>query len=134
MHLPYDRFARIRNVLQNTPGADPFLLNFHCLVEKLGGEHKVRLAKKIIRETRAIKLALGLEHDAKKLERVLASAKANLPSQVYAVLAPQPRPLLFYLLANTKNVKVQNRIKNFSVQVPADTFPVATNGIAGPRG
>ena len=100
--MSYDRFARIRNVLQNAPGADAFLLNFHCLVEKLGGEHKARLAKKIIGESKAIKLALGLEHDAKKLERVLASAKANLPSQVYTLLSPQPQPLLLYLLANTK--------------------------------
>jgi tRNA nucleotidyltransferase/poly(A) polymerase len=118
VHLPYDRFARIRNVLQNAPGADPFLLNFHSLVEKLGGDHKARLAKKIIGESKAIKLALGLEHDAKKLERVLASPKANLPSQVYTILSPQPQPLLFYLLVNTKNVKVQNRIKNFLFKFP----------------
>jgi tRNA nucleotidyltransferase (CCA-adding enzyme) len=113
VHLAYDRFARIRNVLQNAPGADPFLLNFHCLVEKMGGEHKARFAKKIIRESKAIKLALGIEHDAKKLDHVLGSAKATLPSQVYNVLAPQPRPLLFYLLASTKSAKVQNRIKSF---------------------
>jgi tRNA nucleotidyltransferase (CCA-adding enzyme) len=118
VHLSYDRFARIHNVLQNAPGADPFLLNFHCLVEKLGGEHKARLAKKIIRESKAIKLALGLEHAAKKLERVLGSAKANLPSQVYTLLSLQPQPLLFYLLVNTKNAKIQNRIKSFLFKFP----------------
>ncbi|MGD1101387.1 MAG: hypothetical protein ABSA59_04915 [Terriglobia bacterium] len=118
VQLSYDRFARIRNVLQNAPGADPFLLNFHCLVEKLGGEHKARLAKKIIRESKAIKLALGLEHDAHKLERVLGSAKADLPSQVYTLLSPQPQPLLFHLLANTKSAKVQNRIKSFLFKFP----------------
>jgi tRNA nucleotidyltransferase (CCA-adding enzyme) len=118
VHLSYDRFARIRNVMQTAPGADPFLLNFDCLVEKLGGEHKARLAKKIIGESKAIKLALGLEHDAKKLERVLASAKANLPSQVYALLSPQPPALRFYLLANTKNAKVQNRVKSFLFKFP----------------
>jgi tRNA nucleotidyltransferase (CCA-adding enzyme) len=118
VHLAYDRFARIRNVLQNAPGADPFLLNFHCLVEKMGGEHKARFAKKIIRESKAIKLALGIEHDAKKLDHVLGSAKATLPSQVYNVLSPQPRPLLFYLLASTKSAKVQNRIKSFLFKFP----------------
>ena len=76
------------------------------------------MAKKIIRESKAIKLALGLEHDAKKLERVLGSAKAHLPSQVYNLLSPQPQPLLFYLLANTKNAKVQNRIKSFLFKFP----------------
>ncbi|MGA3325267.1 MAG: hypothetical protein ABSF45_12410 [Terriglobia bacterium] len=118
VHLSYDRFARVRNVLQNAPGADPFLLNFHSLVEKMGAAHKARLAKKIIRESKAIKLALGLEHAAKKLERVLGSAKAHLPSQVYNLLLPQPQPLLFYLLANTKNAKIQNRIKSFLFKFP----------------
>jgi tRNA nucleotidyltransferase (CCA-adding enzyme) len=118
VNLPYDRFARVRNVLQNAPGADPFLLNFHCLVEKLGGDHKARLAKKIIGESKAIKLALGLDQDSKKLERVLGSSKATLSSQVYSLLSPQPRPLLFYLLANTKNAKIQNRIKNFLFKFP----------------
>ena len=117
-HLAYDRFARIRNVLQNAPGADPFLLNFHCLVEKMGGEHKARLAKKLIREAKAIKLALGIEHDAKKLDHLLGSEKAVLPSQVYNILSPQPRPLLFYVLASTKSAKVQNRIKSFLFKFP----------------
>jgi tRNA nucleotidyltransferase/poly(A) polymerase len=118
VHLSYDRFARIRNVLQNAPAADPFLLNFHTLVEKLGVEHKTRLAKKIIGESKAIKLAMGLEHDASRLERVLGGTKANLPSQVYTLLSPQPQPVLLYLLANTKNVKVQNRIKSFLFKFP----------------
>jgi tRNA nucleotidyltransferase (CCA-adding enzyme) len=118
VHLAYDRFARIRSVLQNAPGADPFLLNFHCLVEKMGGEQKARLAKKIIGDSKTIKLALGIEHDAKKLEHVLSGAKATLPSQVYAILAPQPQPLLFYVLASTKSAKVQNRIKGFLFKFP----------------
>ncbi len=118
VHLSYDRFARIHNVLQNAPGADPFLLNFHCLVEKLGGEEKARLGKRIIGENKAMKLALGLEADAKKLERVLGGARANLPSQVYTILSPHPQPLLFYLLVNTKSAKVQNRIKSFLFKFP----------------
>lgn len=116
--LSYERFARLRNVLQNAPGADPFLLNFHYLVDRLGGEQQARLAKRIIGESKAIKLALGFAHEAKKLERVLGSAKANLPSQVYQILSPQPQPLLFYLLANSKNIKVQNRIKSFLFKFP----------------
>jgi len=118
VHLSYDRFARIRNVLQNAPGADPFLLNFHILVEKLGPEHKARLAKQIVRESKAIKLALGFEQDAKKLDRVLGTARATLPSQVYSLLSPHPQPLLLYLLANTKSAKVQNRIKSYLFKFP----------------
>jgi tRNA nucleotidyltransferase (CCA-adding enzyme) len=118
VNIPYDRFTRIRNMLQNAPGADPFLLNFHALVEKLGADHKARLAKKLIGASKAIKLALSLENDSKKLERVLDSAKANLTSQVYSLLSPQPQPLLFYLLVNTKDAKVQNRIKSFLFKFP----------------
>jgi tRNA nucleotidyltransferase/poly(A) polymerase len=118
VHLAYDRFARIRNVLQNAPGADPFLLNFHALVEKMGGEHRTRLAKKIIRDAKTIKLALGIDHDAKKLDHALANEKAAVPSQVYSILSPQPRPVVFYVLATTKSAKVQNRIKNFLFKFP----------------
>ncbi len=117
-HLAYDRFARIRNVLQNAPGADPFLLNFHCLVEKMGGEHKTRLAKKLIRDGKAIKLALSIEHDAKKLDHALGGEKAALPSHVNTLLSSQPRALLFYVLAGTKSAKVQNRIKSFLFKFP----------------
>jgi len=116
--VPYDQFARIRTVLQNVPGADPFLLNFHCLVEKLGGDHTSRLARKIIGDGKSIKLALSFDQDARKLERVLRSAKAKLPSQVYAVVSPLPRPLLLFLLANSARAKVQNRVKSFLFKFP----------------
>jgi len=118
IHLNYDRFARIRTVLQTVPGADSFLLNFDCLVEKLAADHKTRLAKLIIRDSKAIKLALGLEHEAKKLERTLGGARASQPSQVYSLLSPVPQPFLLYLLTNSKNIKVQNRIKNFLFKFP----------------
>ncbi len=116
--IPYDRFARIRKVLQNVPGADPFLLNFHRLVERLGSEHTSRLGRKIIGDSKSIKLAFSFDHDARKLERVLRSAKAKLPSQVYALLSPLPRPLLLFLLANSARAKVQNRVKSFLFKFP----------------
>jgi tRNA nucleotidyltransferase (CCA-adding enzyme) len=116
--IPYDRFARIRNVLQNVPGADPFLLNFHCLVEKLGSEHTLRLARKIIGDSKSFKLAFSFDRDARKLGRVLSSAKANLPSQVYALLSPLPRPLLLFLLASSARAKVQNRVKSYLFKFP----------------
>jgi tRNA nucleotidyltransferase/poly(A) polymerase len=116
--IPYERFARIRSVLQSVPGADAFLLNFHCLVEKLGGEHTTRLARKIIGDDKSIKLALSFDRDARKLERLLGSAKAHLPSQVYALLSTQPQPLLLFLLANSSRAKVQNRVKSFLFKAP----------------
>jgi tRNA nucleotidyltransferase (CCA-adding enzyme) len=116
--IPYDRFARIRSALQNVPGADPFLLNFHCFVEKLGSDHTSRLAKKIVGDSKAIKLALSFNQDARKLQRALCGTKAKLPSQVYALLSPLPRPLLLFLLANSARAKVQNRVKSFLFKFP----------------
>jgi tRNA nucleotidyltransferase/poly(A) polymerase len=116
--LPYDRFARTRNILQNVPGADPFLLNFNSLVEKLGGEHTARLAKKILGDAKTIRLALSFDKEARNLERLLSGPKAVLPSQVYALLSPQPVQLLWFLLTRTARPKVQNRIKSYLFKFP----------------
>lgn len=113
LRIPYERFARIRAVVRDVPGADPFLLNFHCLVETFGTAHKTRLARKIIAEPKAIKMALTLEREAKKLARVLGSARASAPSQVYALLSKQALPLLLFLRVVSPRVKIQNRIKHF---------------------
>jgi len=117
-HLPYDRFTRIRSILQHAPGADPFLLNFHCLVEKLHGEHTTRLAKRILGDAKSIKLTLSFDEEARKLERLLSGARASLHSQVYTLLAPQPEPLLWFLLTHTARPKVQNRIKSYLFKFP----------------
>jgi tRNA nucleotidyltransferase/poly(A) polymerase len=111
--IPYERFARIRAAVHDVPGADPFLLNFHALTEKLGRAQKIRLAKKVINESKAIRSVLGLEREAKKLAKALGSSKASLPSQVYALLSPQPLPLLLFLRVSSPSAKIQSRIKNY---------------------
>jgi tRNA nucleotidyltransferase (CCA-adding enzyme) len=116
--LPYERFARIRSILHNVPGADPFLLNFHSLVEKLGGEHTTRLAKRILGDAQSIKLTLSFDKEARNLERLLSGARASRPSHVYALLSPQPEPLLWFLLSHTARPKVQNRIKSYLFKFP----------------
>jgi len=114
----YDHFAKVRSAVQNLPGADPFLLYFHCLVEKLSSGHRTRLARQIIGESRTVKLALSLEKEAKKLSRVLGSAKVKLPSQVYALLSQQPRPLVLFLLVNATSSKVLKRVKDYLFKYP----------------
>jgi tRNA nucleotidyltransferase/poly(A) polymerase len=116
--LPYDHFAKIRNVTRTVPGTDAFFLNFHCLVARLGGEQKNRLAKKILTEHKAIKVAMGLEGAAKKLAHALAGSKASQPSQVYTLLSDQPQPLLLFLLVNYPQAKIQSRVKNFLFKFP----------------
>jgi tRNA nucleotidyltransferase/poly(A) polymerase len=117
--LPYDHFAKIRNVMRTVPGADAFFLNFHCLVARLGGEQKNRLAKKILAEHKDIKVAMGLEGAAKKLAKALAGSKASQPSQVYTLLSDQPQPLRLFLLVNYPQAKIQSRVKNFLFKFPA---------------
>jgi len=116
--LPYEQFARIRSIARATAGADAFLLNFHCLVARLNGSQKNRLARKIIGDRKSIKLALGLEGAARKLARVLASPKAALPSQAYTLLSGQPLPLLLFLLVNYRQPKIQTRVKNYLFKYP----------------
>lgn len=125
--IPYEQFKKIRNAMRFVPGADPFFLNFNALAAKLGGGQRVRLAKKIIGDRKSVKTALGMERAAKKLARLLGSARASLPSRAYAFLVDQPRTLLLYLMANSPRPKVHNRIKNFLEKVPflRATFPRA---------
>jgi len=61
---------------------------------------------------------LNLEREAKKVARLLASAKCALPSQAYKLLSTQPEPLLLFLLAYYPQAKVQTRVKNFLVKAP----------------
>ena len=116
--IPYESFNKVRAVAQTIPGADPFLINFHCLTERLGGSQRKRLAKKILGDARTIKLALGLEGTARKLARLLSSSKAALPSQAYALLNGQPLSILVFLLVKFPQGKTQNRVKNFLFKAP----------------
>ncbi len=116
--IPYDRMAKIQSAVRTVSWADPFLLIFHCLVEKFGARQKSRLARKIIGATKAIKMALGFERDARKLARLLANPRAALPSQVYTLLSRQPQPLLLFLLVYHRQAKIQNRLKNFLLRYP----------------
>ncbi len=116
--IAYDRFRKINALARKFPAEDMFLLNFDCLASKLSRPQKQQLAKKVLNDPRAVKLALGLERDAKKIARVLSSAKCGTPSHAYKVLSQQPRPLLLFLLAYYPQAKVQTRVKHFIEKVP----------------
>ncbi len=116
--IAYDRFEKIRSVVRSVPGADPFLLNFHSLVERLPSGQKTRLASKIIGDAKVIKLAFSLDREARKLSRALKGSKAALPSQVYHLLSGKPLPLLLFLLAHYPQAKIRNRVKSFLLKYP----------------
>ena len=116
--IPYERFAKVRSAVHAVSGADPLLLNFHCLVEKLGSAQQGRLASKIFTSAKAITSALDLERDARKLARLLASAKASRPSQVYALLSKYPQHLLLFLLVYYPQARIQARVKSYLFKFP----------------
>jgi hypothetical protein len=116
--IPYDHFARIRAAVRNVPGGDVFLLNFNCLVEKLGSADRGRLAQKILRYPPAIKSSLNLERDARKLAHALSSSKAAKNSYVLTLLSGVPQYLLLYLLVYYPQAKIQSRVKNFLFKFP----------------
>ncbi len=116
--VPYDRFRKVHGVARKLPGADPFLLHFNCLVGKMSGPVKKRLAQKILGDAKTTKFALSLESETKKVARVLGSAKCARPSQAYKLLSAQPRPLLLFLLAYHPQAKIQSRVKHFLVKAP----------------
>jgi tRNA nucleotidyltransferase/poly(A) polymerase len=113
LRIAYDHFSKSRSAVGLAPGLDPYLVNFLSLVENLGGGEKQRMAKKVLRVGKVINEALSLEHDAKKLSRVLAGPKAALPHQVYNLLSKESRNLLLYLLVYCPQAKVQSRVKNY---------------------
>jgi tRNA nucleotidyltransferase (CCA-adding enzyme) len=116
--IPFELFKKVRAASRNMSEADPFLLNFHSLVTKLGRGQQARLARKIIADRKTAKTALGLEHAARKLVRVLGSSRAASPSRAYKVLVEQPPTLLLFVVVHFSQAKVQNRIKNFLQKAP----------------
>lgn len=116
--IPAERFAKIRAVCQTVAGADPYLLNFHCLVQNFPAGQRNRLAKKILAEARTIHTALGMERAARKLGQAVASSKNALPSRIYKLLSGQPKTLLLFLLAYAPQTKIQSRVKSFLHKYP----------------
>ena len=110
--ITYERFAKTRAAAPSVPGAKVYLVNFLCLVEKLGSAEKARLAKKVIGAGKAIKEVLNMDRDAKKLARQLLSPKVVLPHQVYNLLSKESPHLLLYLLVYYPEARIHSRIKN----------------------
>lgn len=111
--IPYERFSKVRSVIRPIPMADPLLLNFHAVAEKLPRGYVARLANEVLMDPSEIRTVLNLERDARKLARDLGSSKAALPSQTFLLLSKQPEILLFFLLVHYSRVKIQHRVKKF---------------------
>ncbi len=116
--IAYDQFGKIRNAIKAVPDADPLLLHFHSLVEKLDTTDRKRLARLVLSDGNEVKLALSLSHDAQALARAVSGSKASKPSTAYALLSGKPLSMLVYLLVHAPQVNVQKRVKDFLTRVP----------------
>jgi tRNA nucleotidyltransferase/poly(A) polymerase len=116
--IPYDRLEKIRSIIRSVEGANPFLLYFDCLVEKLSAAHKKRLAQKVMPDSKTLQMALSLEPEARKLAKLLGGPKANAASYVYELLKDKPQPLLLYVLTHFPQGKIQARLKSFLFKYP----------------
>ncbi|MGH9353406.1 MAG: hypothetical protein ACRD2G_14795, partial [Terriglobia bacterium] len=114
--IPWDRLEKIRSASRQMPGADPFLVYLDALVSKLPPAHRASLMRSAVKDPKALKVALGLDQEARKLVKALTKARAR--SFIYQLLESQPQPLLLYVLMHFPQAAVQSRIKDFLVKYP----------------
>ncbi len=114
----YDAFEKVRSAARLIPRADTLLVNFHALVAKLPASQRQRLARKILGDAKLVKMALGLELEARKLARELGGPKTMQPSQIYRLLNGKPQRLLLFLLAYYPQSRIQTRVRNFLLKYP----------------
>src|SRR5271157_4758393 len=83
------------------------------LTEKFTPKEEQALAKSLGLEKADLDQWHKLDARAKKLEKDLKSAKLQKPSQLYLAVSKASGDLILYLLLNSKERIVQDRIKNF---------------------
>jgi len=79
----------------------------------LGAREKAEFARNVGLDKRATDAIKKLSADAKKLEGVLKSAKMQKPSHVYFALEPASADLLLYLMYQSQQRIVQDRVRNY---------------------
>jgi tRNA nucleotidyltransferase (CCA-adding enzyme) len=85
----------------------------HALTEKLTPREKSALLKAVEMPKSAIDLLRNLEPQAQKLEQTLKSARVKKPSHVYEILADASPSLVVFLLADSTQKTVHERIRNY---------------------
>ncbi|MGH9431261.1 MAG: hypothetical protein ACRD3T_06935 [Terriglobia bacterium] len=116
--MPLAQFDKIRAAGRNLPGADPFLLYFSALSEKLPPAYRVKFAKKVLGDGKLAQAATRLDAEARKVAQELKGRKRNTPSEVYHLLSGIPPFVLLYMLVNFQQAPVQSRLKKFLFKYP----------------
>lgn len=113
-----DRLEKLGGALRSAAGNETFLLHLDTLSAKLPPAQKKHLAQKVILDSKTLKLAVNMEGEARKLARLLGSARTATPSANYRLLATKPRPLLLYMLSHYPQARVQKQLKDFLFKYP----------------
>ncbi|HXM45389.1 MAG TPA: hypothetical protein VN924_29400 [Bryobacteraceae bacterium] len=92
------------------PQLAPFLLG---LTAKLAPKEKGGLFKAVEMPKTEVDRMRDLEPRARKLEQALRSARVKKPSHVYRILAGAPADEMVFLLGNSTERTVQERIRNY---------------------
>jgi len=91
---------------------NPMPLLLEVLTEKLNPKERSALIKAAEISRGEVTAWQKLESVAKKLEKELKNAKLNKPSQVYSVISKAPGEAILYLILNSSQRIVQDRIRN----------------------
>jgi len=116
------------------PQIDAFLL---ALTAKLAPQEKSGLFKSLEMPKAEIDEMRNLEPRARKLEQTLKSARVKKPSHVYQILADARADEMVFLLGNSAQRVVQERIRNhLQKYLPAmqEVAPSAWNAVEGQPG
>jgi tRNA nucleotidyltransferase (CCA-adding enzyme) len=103
------RLAESANIVVS-PRLPAFL---HALTAKLTPKEKSALFKAVDMPKAEIDQMRNLEPRVRKLEQALKSPRVRKPSHVYQILADAPPDEMVFLLANSTQRTVQERIRNY---------------------
>lgn len=84
-----------------------------AIIGRLKSREQSALLHKLKFRANEIEAILGIEDEAKKLVSLLAGRKAAVPKDAYAILEKAPLELLGYILAESSNSSVRNKIRAY---------------------
>ena len=115
-------------------GSAGWLAFVNLLTAPLNAREKSEFAHNVGMDRRAADAVKNLPSNAKKLEGVLKSARIQKPSQVYFALQPASVDVLLFLMYQSQQRIVQDRIRNYLQKyLPAAEEAVAEGAVGKAR-
>ena len=127
--LNIPEMQKLQKARQMVPGGIVFRLNalpllLSVLLDKLNPKERTAFIKTAELSKAELNAWQKLDGVAKKLERELKGAKLQKPSQLYQVLVNAPGEAILYLLVNSEQRLVLDRIKNYFQKYLPSTLEV----------